>query len=468
MKHDPRIQGVHVVDRRELLRRCACAAVGGAGLSALGRLELLQAAAAAQGPYTDYKALVCVFLFGGNDSFNMVVPRDGTPYADYAAARQALAVPAANLVPISPQNPLPSGYGFHPSCPELASLFESGRLAVIANAGTLIQPVTRAEYLARSVPLPPQLFSHNDQQLQWQTSRPGVRGDSTGWCGRVADVMDAAGLVQDVSVNISLNGQNIQQTGRSTLAYTVNSNGIVRLRGIDASNARNAARQQAFEALLAAPPDHALAREFARIQRRAVDTAQRLVDALDAQTPLQTQFPDQSSVAAQLSMVARLIGVRSALGLARQVFFVGMGGWDTHGEQAVRHPALLGQLSQALSAFNSALVELGVDTQVVTFTASDFGRTLTSNGDGSDHGWGGHYLVMGQPVLGRRIYGQAPSLEIGGPDDTRGGRLIPTTAVDEYASKLAAWFGVTAGELPTVFPNFGNFDAGRTDLGFLP
>ncbi len=468
MKHDPRLQGVHVVDRRELLRRCACAAVGGAGLSALGRLELLQAAAAAQGPYTDYKALVCVFLFGGNDSFNMVVPRDGQAYADYAAARQALAVPAASLIPLSPQNPLPSGYGLHPSCPELADLFERGRLAVVANAGTLIQPVTRAEYLARTAPLPPQLFSHNDQQLQWQTSRPGARGDATGWCGRVADVMAAAGLVQDASVNISLNGQNVQQTGRDTLAYTVNSSGVVRLRGIDANSARNAARQRAFDALLAAPPDHAIGREYSRIQRRAIDTAQSLIDALDQQAPLQTQFPQQSSVAAQLSMVARLIGVRSALGLARQVFFVGMGGWDTHGAQTVRHPELLAQLSQALAAFQAALVELNVDTQVVTFTASDFGRTLTSNGDGSDHGWGGHYLVMGQPVVGRRIYGQVPSLEIGGPDDTRGGRLIPTTGVDEYASRLATWFGVTPAEMPTVFPNIGNFDAGRTDLGFLP
>lgn len=461
------VTGLELFDRRAFLRRCACAALGGAGLATLGRLELLQAAAAAQGPYTDYKALVCVFLFGGNDAFNMLVPRSATEHAEYAAARQALAVPRASVLPVSPLNAIPGQVGFHPSCPELASRFQSGQLGVVANVGTLISPVTRADYLARTVPLPPQLFSHSDQAQQWQTSQPGVRGDTSGWCGRMADVLQTAGLVQDLAVNVSINGANTQQTGRATLAYNVNSSGVVRLRGIDATNQRNADRQTAFNELLDAPPDHPLAREFVAVQRRAMAQAARLTDALDQLPPLQTVFPAQSSVAAQLSMVARLIGIRSTLGLARQVFFVGMGGWDTHGEQATRHPQLLAQLSQSLDAFQSALVEVGAASSVVTFTGSDFGRTLTSNGDGSDHGWGQHCLVMGQPVLGQRVYGQLPTLAIDGPDDTRGGRLIPTTGVDEYAGVLARWFGVTPVELQTVFPNIGNFPA-RSDLGFLP
>lgn len=461
------VAGFELFDRRELLRRCACAALGGAGLAAFGRLELLQAAAAAQGPYTDYKALVCVFLFGGNDAFNMVIPRSSTEHAEYAAARQALAVPRADILPVAPLNVIQGQVGFHPSCPELVSLFDAGQLGVVANVGTLIQPVTRADYLARTAPLPPQLFSHSDQANQWQTARIGVRGDTSGWCGRVADVMEAAGLVQDLAVNVSINGANPQQTGRSTLAYNVNSSGVVRLRGIDATTPRNAGRQAAFNALLDAPPDHPLAREFVAVQRRAIANAARITDALDQLPPLQTTFPAQSSVASQLAMVARMIGIRSTLGLARQVFFVGMGGWDTHGEQATRHPALLAQLSQSLDAFQRALVELGAADSVVTFTGSDFGRTLTSNGDGSDHGWGQHCLVMGQPVLGRRIYGQLPTLAIDGPDDTRGGRLIPTTGVDEYAGVLARWFGVAPAELSTVFPNIGNFPA-RADLGFLP
>lgn len=469
-KHDPRILGVELFDRRELLRRCCGAALSGLGLAAMSRLELLASAAAANYTTPGYRALVCVFLDGGNDAFNMFLPRSGSEYTQYATARQNLAVPAASVIPVSPTNSVPGAWGFHPSCPELAALFESNRLGVVANVGTLVEPVTRADYLAqpRVVQLPSQLFSHNDQATQWQTSLPGDTSVRTGWCGRMADEFLTSGLTQQIAMNTSLSGTNTLQTGLSTLAYNVSSNGVVRFRGLDPNDPNHAGRRAAFLALRDNPPNHPLAQEFAAIQTRAMDTAETLAAALDAAPDLNTVFPTGSSVAAQLSMVARLIQVRATLGMQRQVFLVRMGGWDTHGQQFTRHPQLLAQLSQALDAFQDALVELGEDGNVVTFTSSEFGRTLTSNGDGTDHGWGSHALVMGTPVLGRQVFGQLPELVIDGPDDTRSGRLIPTTSTEEYASRLAAWLGVAAGtEMTSVFPNLGAFSTTRTDLTFL-
>lgn len=448
------------MDRREFLRRCACLSLGGTSLGTT--LFSLHEASAQSAP--DYKALVCVFLFGGNDAFNMVVPRSGAEFNLYAASRQNLAIPSGSLLALNPTAPVAGGgdYGLNPACPELVSLFESGRLAFLGNVGSLVAPTTRAEYLARSVPLPPQLFSHNDQQLQWQTSRPGVR-ESTGWCGRMADALTASTTGQQLAINVSVAGANVLQAGRTTVPYTMSSSGVVRLRGIDDQNAANRRRQTAFLELLNQTVDHPLARELARVQQRGIDNAERLTAALEAVT-LQTTFP-QGGFGAQMAMVARVIGARTALSARRQVFFVSLGGWDTHGEQAVRHPQLLGQLSQGLSAFWQALSELQAQDLVTTFTASDFGRTLTSNGDGTDHGWGSHQLIMGGAVNGRRIYGTMPRLEIGGPDDTRGGRLIPTTAVDQYGATLARWMGLSDTDLATVFPNLGRFAS--ADLGFM-
>lgn len=460
-----------MIERREFLRRCAGLALGGAGFATFGQLDLLAAAAAATGPAhltSDYKALVCVFLFGGNDAFNTIVPTSAAEYQTYSESRTFLAVPQASLLPLNSAAPVPGGgtYGLHPSCPELANLFNTGRLAVVGNAGSLLFPTTKAQYTARSVPLPPQLFSHSDQALQWQTSRGDVRGNATGWCGRISDLFAANGFAQDIGVNVSLSGTNTQQTGVNTLAYNVSPNGVVRLRGYNTNGAANTRHKNAMDALLNQNQESPLAREYSRIQRRAIANAATITDALDNLAPFTTTFPMNSSVANQLRMVARMIAIHSTLGLTRQIFFVGMGGFDTHGEQATKHPQLLTQLSQALNAFNDAVNEIGEGPNVVTFTASDFGRTLTSNGDGSDHGWGGHYMVMGGPVIGQRFYGTMPSLEIDGPDDTRGGRPIPTTPVDTYGASLARWFGVQPGEMATVFPNLSRFPV--ADLGFLP
>lgn len=446
------------MDRREFLRRCACVSLGGAGLSLFSQEDALGQSA------PDYKALVCVFLFGGNDAFNMVVPRSGAEFNLYATSRQNLAIPSGSLLAITPQAPVAGGgeYGFNPACPELTSLFEGGRLAILANVGTLVAPVTRAEYLARSVALPPQLFSHNDQQHQWQTSRPGVR-ENTGWCGRMADALTGGLTGQQLAVNVSIAGANVLQAGRTTVPYTMSSAGVVTVRGIDDQNAANRRRRTAFMELLDQTVDHPLAREMARVQRRGIENAERLTAALEA-VQLQTTFP-QGGFGGQLAMAARVIGARTALMARRQVFFISLGGWDTHGEQATRHPQLLQTLSQGLSAFWQALGELQAQDLVTTFTASDFGRTLTSNGDGTDHGWGSHQLILGGAVRGRQIYGTMPRLEIGGPDDTRGGRLIPTTAVDQYGATLARWMGLQDAELAQVFPNLGRFAS--PDLGFM-
>lgn len=453
------------MDRRQFLGTCGRLALGGAGfLATVGQLDLAHAALAQSStPPTDYRALVCVFLFGGNDSFNMIMPRSGKGYQEYAAARQSLAVAQADILPVTTLTPQNADYGFHPSMTEVKDLFDLGRLSVVGNVGPLLAPTSQSQYNSRSVPLPPQLFSHNDQQRHWQTSRADSIARQ-GWAGRVADLLSSANPQGSVSLNISLSGSNVLQTGVNSIPYNVSTSGVTKFSGLNSNNSRNQRRLSAYQALLNRNHSHIFAREFARVQNRAIDNSVQISDALEQQGALPVSFPS-SRVGSQLSMVARLIGIRSTLGMQRQVFFVGMGGFDTHGEQNQRQPNLLADLSQSLHAFQEALTQLGVADNVVTFTKSDFGRTLTSNGDGSDHGWGGHALVMGNCVRGQDIYGTMPTLVVGGPDDTRGGRLIPTTSIDEYGATLAKWFGVTDPDLDLIFPNLNRF--GSRDLGFM-
>jgi len=453
--------------RREFLRQCACVAGGVGFASTFGSFQLASAAVGPGDSFNDYRALVCVFLFGGNDSFNMFVPTGTAAYQAYADARQNLAVPTSSLLGVTPLGQS-EPYGFHSDCAPLHRMFNSGQLAVVSNVGTLLAPTTRAQYQARSVPLPPRLFSHNDQQALWQTLQANSQVKN-GWAGRVADRFSQVipSAQQQFATNISLSGTNLFQTGASSSPYGVSSGGVPVLRGLRASNTREAARRAVFEGLLTdanLASRHPFLREFSQVQRRARDQAETIGTALDALTPLTTTFPS-SRLGDQLQMVSRLIAIRSTLNVRRQIFFVGMGGFDTHGDQARRQPQLLGDLSQALEAFNLATTELGLNDQIVTFTNSDFGRTLTSNGDGSDHGWGGHALVMGGSVVGQRLYGTFPSLEIGGPDDTRGGRLIPTTSADQYGATIARWFGMADADLNAAFPNLSNFTT--RNLGFM-
>lgn len=460
--------------RRDFLRTSLYAALGGVGLhSALGSLRLISAAAA-QRPYVfgDYKALVCVFLFGGNDSFNTLAPVSGTERSDYVGSRGDIAVAAGELHALTPADGGgPANYGLHPAMSGLAELFNTGKAAIVANVGGLLYPVTQAQYQAGTVPVPPQLFSHSDQSVQWQTSRPDD-ASANGWGGRVADLLQSANS-GPAPMSISLGGNNPFQRGAVVQPYGIGTEGVERLSYSDNGpeawflEGDNAAGAAAWDALIEPGTQaHLLERAFAGSVRRSVDNYRIIAAALGEPPLWTTPFPPDNDLAAQLQMVARLIGARGALGMSRQVFYVSVGGYDTHAAQLNDHPYLLSQLSQALQAFHAATVQLGVESGVTTFTASDFGRSLSVNADGTDHGWGGHHFVLGGAVRGKRYYGTLPSLApAGNPDDTGYGQIIPTTAVDQYAATLARWFGVDAGGIAGILPNLGRF--GTTDLGFM-
>jgi len=391
----------------------------------------------------------------------MVVPRSDAEYAAYAASRQNLALAQDTLLPIEPLEPDGAAYGIHPSMPGVQSLFETGRCAVIANVGPLIEPVTFEQYQQGSVSLPPQLFSHNDQQDQWHTLR-GRQDSSSGWAGRIADVLAEQTTSQQLALNISLSGTTLFQAGEIAAPYVMGATGTAF--SALGNTASTLARRAAFERIVYADHPDVYGRAFADVQDRALRYSTLVNSALAAAPVLTTAFPT-SPLATQLKTVSRMIAVRDRLGMSRQIYFVAAGGFDTHDAQLLNQPTLLGDLSASLAAFYKATVELGVSSNVTTFTHSDFGRTLTSNGDGSDHAWGGVQLVIGDAVKGKTFYGSYPVLEIGGPVDVGGGRMIPVISTDQYAATLTKWFGVDPAHLPLITPNIGNF--AQQDLGFM-
>ncbi|HJR74267.1 MAG TPA: DUF1501 domain-containing protein [Luteimonas sp.] len=460
--------------RREFLRNSICAALGGAGLySALGNLRLLEAATRAYGPtaFSDYKAMVCVFMFGGNDAMNMVIPRDATHYGQYSAARATLAVPQSSLLPLTPQagGGASDGadYALQASTNAeetigmggLQSLFNDGKAAIVGNVGTLVRPVTKAEFQNGTAALPPQLFSHNDQQSYWQVSRSDD-GRNLGWGGRIADLLHDANPGAFIPMTVSLNFESGLERSANGNQYVVGNDGPRYFNWFEWDGDRRTAYLKLNSEIQA----HAFERSYAASFHRARENASAVGAALESSTPLTTAFPD-SELGRQLKMVARLIKVRAELGLKRQIYFVSMGGFDHHDGLLSGQPVLLARLSRAVKAFYDATVELGIANNVATFTASDFGRTLSSNGDGSDHGWGGHHFIVGGGVRGGRFYGTMPKLQNGGSDDAGWGQIIPTTSVDQYAATLARWFGVADTDLDLIFPNLGNF--GSRNLGFM-
>ncbi len=457
-------------------RRFMKAAAAGGVAYAFGRTPgTVYAQTVGVGGFADYKALVCVFLFGGNDSWNMVVPTSTAEYNAYYASRSGgtasdLAIPQSSLWPINLAVPDPNGwtYGFHPSMASMQSLFNSGQCAVVANVGPLIQPTTKTQYQQQSVQLPPQLFSHNDQQDQWHTLR-GRQLLKSGWGGRVADVLAAQLGGQQLALNVSLAGQTLFQAGEQAIPYVMGSAGATTFQGFGTS-AVTAGRRAAFEAIANASYGDVYQRGFAAVQKRAVQYADTVNTAImGAASFSANSLPDTgvtlSPLATQLRTVAKMIRQRSMLSMSRQIFFVSTGGFDSHDNQNTDQPNLLGNVSDSLKRFYDAMVEIGMQNFVTSYTHSDFGRTLTSNGDGSDHAWGGVQLVVGGAVHGQRIYGQYPLLQIGSVQDVGGGRFIPTTSADQYAATLARWFGVGTTDLSKVAPNIGNFVV--QDLGFL-
>jgi uncharacterized protein (DUF1501 family) len=477
----------HIPTRREFIRK-SCLAVGTISIAQTIRDLRLINSAAAQEIYApnDYKALVCVFLGGGNDANNLIIPRSGNDYSNYATIRQNLALPASSLLPINPINSDGREYGFHPSCARLQELFDEGKLATLFNVGPLVYPMTRAQYSSNSVARPPQLFSHSDQVTHWQTSLPD-QPPRTGWGGRVADLLHpgqldllSSGLPGNNAAKIalctSIAGNNTFEVGGTYQQYHVGTGGAVTMSNVSGD------RLQAVKDILSIPSNvvsNLQRQAYSDIIDGALATGDLLNTAIANTNPVNfpnywtTSFPG-GSLSDQLRMVARIIEGRGSneLNMRRQIFYVTDGGYDTHTSQVQNngnnesdrllgeHATRLNRVSESLYAFQRAMVQLGLDEKVTAFTASDFGRTFRTNGQGSDHGWGSHHIIVGGAVRGKRIFGTFPSLQLNGPDavpTSSEGRWIPTTSVDQYSATLASWFGVSNTNMSTVFPNIGRF-----------
>ena len=473
--------------RRAFLRRSGQLALTGTALPFALNLAAIGEAAAFDA--TDYKALVCVFFYGGNDYANTVVTYDDPSYNLYSTIRGGgagqtaggIALAKAALTPtlLSPTTALPGGrqYALHPSMTALAGLFNTGKAAVQLNVGPLVVPLTKTQYNSAdrvNFPLPPKLFSHNDQQSIWQSSSP--EGSTIGWGGNIGDLALSSNTTSTFTC-INVTGNAVFLSGDQALSYQVSTGGAVAINGVKSNVYGSSAVRTAMTSLIQQPRTHTLENEYNRVTARAVGAEAQITSGLSGVT-LATTFPT-GSLGDQLKMVARLIGARSSLGAKRQVFMVSIGGFDLHDNLIAQHPALLASVSDAMAAFYNATVELGVASKVTAFTASDFGRTLQSNGDGSDHGWGSHHFVVGGAVKGKAFYGTAPAVSLGNTAaaDDQGhvgqGRLLPTTSVDQYAATMAKWFGVADAELSGILPNLSHFGAaaGRADyptnLGFM-
>lgn len=526
--------------RRDFLRQASCAAVGTWALSSTIRdLRLMNRVMAYQTP-SDYKALVCIFLSGGNDANNWVVPTDSTTYDQYSAIRANLTIPSSSLWPMYSSGTTAytdadgHSYGFHPGCQELQTLFNEDKLAVLFNVGTLVRPTTRAQYTGANSKFyqPPQLFSHSDQVTQWQTSIPDGP-PTTGWGGRMADIVNSvSNPAGNVMMSVSLNGANTFEVGNIVSQYHVSTAGAVTLGGNLMTS--NATRVRALRNILKLSNGNLQRQAYAGVLDAAIQAGDTLnggiggtadpTDSpgsytLSAQTTtvgntntwrwntglsgiyssaVQANqlggFPN-TSLGTQLKMVARLIAARGAtapgagststnivnpvtgFNMKRQIFFCSVGGYDTHTSQVLvngtdqptnangAHYKLLNEVSRCMFAFQRAMEQLGIADKVTSFTASDFSRTLPTNSQGSDHGWGSHHIIVGGAVKGGATYGKLPTFAINGPDDTGLGRWIPSLAVDQYSATLAKWFGLESGDISTVFPNLGRFSS--TDLGFM-
>lgn len=445
-------------NRRNFLQRAGAFGVLASTPLALDLGAIGSAAAQTSG---DYRALVCVFLNGGNDQSNTIVPVSDAEYAKYQTARPTLALAKSSLLPISPTGFSGPRLGLHPALASIKPLIDQGRCGILANVGMLSQPTSKAQWNGGipAVQVPIALESHSDQANQWQTGVPNA-ASTTGWLGRTADLLKGSFNSGQLSMCISTAGNNQLQAGSSTIPYAVTTAGAVPVAALAANSGFPAA---ALRKLMTEQRSHLLEQQMNQTAVRSLD-AERIVTAALAGVNVATAFP-ATGLGAQLKMVARMIAARTALGQRRQVFYVSLGGFDFHSDLLSAQNNLLKTVSDGLAAFYQATVELGVANNVTTFTASEFGRALQPNGDGSDHGWGGHHFVLGGQVRGNRVFGTWPTVALGAPEDARRGILIPTTSVDEYATTLATWLGVAAADLPKIMPNIGRF--ARPNLGFF-
>jgi len=455
-------------ERREFLRQCAAISLLGSGAGAMnGKLGLIGSAMAASSDYTsfdDYKALVCVFLYGGSDSFSMFVPTDNEGYSSYAASRGSLAVPRDKLL----TGGTDTGIGFHPLLADMHRLYsrspteEGAKLALFSNVGNLIAPISRAQFQQGSNTVPNDLFAHNHQQEQWlkglSSSPAAIVG--SGWGGRMADLLQHANADGGLPPSFSINGSNYWLPGQQVQPIALSpGSGLNPLEYLDVqANSNSRARGDTLDAILNTTSNHPMKQQAASTLARAKSGSARLQATLQANNDFATPYNSSSKLATQLRMVARLIAGNQQMGMRRQIFFVGAGGWDTHDSQTPRLNLLLADLNRSLIDFQDTLSEVNMSDSVTTFTASDFGRTLTTNGDGSDHGWGGHYMVMGGAVNGGRMLGQLPDFSVGSEDDTgEKGRIIPKLSINQYGALMARWMGVSPNDLNGVFPDLANF-----------
>jgi len=432
---------------------------GAAGLSLAPLAASFNAAQAATTDTEDFKALVCIFLFGGNDHSNTVIPNSTSAYQAYAKARPELALALNTLAPLTG-----TSLALHPALVDIQALYNQGKAAVVSNVGTLVQPVSKAEWNKgyASVPVPRQLFSHSDQATAWQTAAP-TSSAKTGWLGRVSDKLGSQYNAGSATPFVfSAGAPNVLTVGDLIEPFQVSSKGAAET--AMASGLFGATRTQAAtNEVLGAGGTNLMMRQWSRVGMRGLGTAKTINTALNS-VSLSTLFPT-TSIGQQLNVIAKLIAARSQLGHKRQVYFASMVGFDQHDNLLYNHNKNLVMLNEAVKAFYAATVALGVSDKVTSFTASDFGRALQSNGKGSDHGWGSHHFVIGGGVKGGAIYGKFPTVDLGTADDAGQGRLIPTTGMDQYAATLGKWMGADAASLNAALPNLKNF--ATADLGFL-
>ena len=452
--------------RRHFLRTASQLSI--AGTAAPFALNLATIGAAAAQTANDYRALVCFFMFGANDHNNTVIPSDTANFNAYTAARAGITRALSDLLPLTPSVPLAGNnagrqFALPKEMAPLKTIWDGGKLAILANVGPLIVPTTKTQYNNLSVPLPPKLFSHNDQQSVWQAS--AAEGARIGWGGRIGDLMISQNANSVFTCN-SISGSAVFLAGQTSVAYQLGTSGSTAISGITGTLFGSTSASGTLRTLITSGGNNVFTQDLADTAQRSINANALLSSALATAPdfPLPTELAT-SSVGAQLRVVARMIASRAQLGAKRQVFFVSLGGFDTHDDQLVTQPNLHTQVANALAYFYNTTVAMGVADQVTTFTGSDFGRTLTSNGDGSDHGWGSHHFVVGGAVKGQRYYGTFPVMGLNNNDEVGSGRLLPTTSVDQFAATLAKWFGVTDSDMSLVLPNIGNFST--ANLGFM-
>ena len=465
--------------RREFLRRASLLSVAGATAAPFALNLMTLGTAAAQTAPSDYKALICLFMQGGNDSHHMVLATDPSLYAAYTAIRKTadtaqIALDPATLLPITlaTAQPVSTNFALHPNMTGVQQLFAAKRAAFVANVGPLVAPLTKAQWTAHSVPVPRSLFSHNDQVSTWQASAP--EGTRTGWAGRMGDLL-AAGNAKSTFTCVSLSGSALILSGNSVVPFNVGPTGSVAVSGLSGSLFGVPAGASAYRTIITGARSHLFEKQIASVTNRSLAGQAELqagmlpVSGVPSTTHYlnpNTGLMQDNSLATAFQTIARMIGGHTALGVRRQVFFVNLGSFDTHDGQNTRLADFYARIGHAMTYFDQTMTGLGLANNVTTFTASDFGRTLASNGDGTDHGWGSHHMVFGGAVKGGDMYGKFPPYVMNGDQDVGGGRLLPTVSVEQYAGTMGRWFGLSDAEIGGVFPNYVNFGSGGL-LGFV-